>query len=361
MKKIVLTGGGSAGHVTPNLALAAELERRGWQLLYIGSHDGMEKAVVEDAGLPYRSIATGKLRRYLSLKNLTDPFRVIKGIGDAKKILKEEQPALVFAKGGFVSLPVVKAAKKLGIPAFLHESDMTPGLANKLCFKDATRVFCNFPETLASLPAGKSFVSGCPIREELGSGSREAALAFTGLSGEKPVLLQIGGSLGASALNDLLRESLPALLPHFDVIHLCGKGKLDESVNYPGYVQYEFISQELKDLFALTDIVLSRSGANAICELLYLQKPALLVPLPLSASRGDQILNARSFEKQGFSKMIEQEELTSERLVQELLQLYEEREKYRTAMQNSNQSDAVTFLCDQIEEAAAAQLKGDPV
>ncbi len=352
MKKIVLPGGGSAGHVTPNLALAEELARRGWQLLYIGSHDGMEKAVVEEAGLRYRSVATGKLRRYLSLKNLTDPFRVIKGIGDAKKILQEEQPALVFAKGGFVSLPVVKAARKLGIPAFLHESDMTPGLANKLCFKDAARIFCNFPETLASLPEGRSFVSGCPIREELGSGSREAALAFTGLSGKKPVLLQMGGSLGAQALNELLRESLPALLPHFDIIHLCGKGKLDESVNYPGYVQYEFISKELKDLFALADIVLSRSGANAICELLYLQKPSLLVPLPLSASRGDQILNARSFEKQGFARMADQDTLTSEKLVQELLSLYEDRGTLQAAMQRSHQSNAVTYLCDQIEEAA---------
>ena len=359
MKKIILTGGGSAGHVTPNLALAEELSRRGWQIVYVGSHDGMEKAVVEEAGLPYRSIATGKLRRYLSLKNLTDPFRVVKGIGDAKKILKEEQPAIVFAKGGFVSLPVVKAAKKLGIPAFLHESDMSPGLANKLCFKDAARVYCNFPETLDALPAGKSFVSGCPIREELKSGSREAALAFTGLSGKKPVLLQIGGSLGASALNDLLRESLPALLPHFDVIHLCGKGKLDESVSFPGYVQYEFITHELKDLFALADIVLSRAGANAICELLYLQKPALLVPLPLDASRGDQILNARSFEKQGFSRMRDQESLTSEELVKELLSLYEERGKYIAAMQNSNQSDAVAYLCDQIEEVAG-KAEGAP-
>ena len=350
MKKIVLTGGGSAGHVTPNFALAAELKRRGYELSYIGSHDGLEKEMVEGEGLPYRSVSTGKLRRYFSLKNLTDPFRVIKGIREAKSILQEEKPALVFAKGGFVSLPVVKAAKKLGIPIFLHESDMSPGLANKLCFKDADQVFCNFPETLKDLPAGRSFVSGCPIREQLKQGSREAALKLAGFSGEKPVLLQIGGSLGAQALNEMLREALPELLPRFDIIHLCGKGKLDESAARPGYVQFEFLSQEMKDVFALADIAFSRAGANAICELLFLQIPALLVPFPRTASRGDQILNARSFEAQGFARVVEQEELTPKRLTEELFALYDDRERYRAAMAQSSASDAAAFICDHIDQ-----------
>ena len=349
MKKIILTGGGSAGHVTPNFALAAELERRGYEISYIGSHDGLEKDMVEGEHIPYRSVSTGKLRRYFSLKNLTDPFRVIKGIGEAKKILQEEKPALVFAKGGFVSLPVVKAAKKLGIPVFLHESDMSPGLANKLCFNDADQIFCNFPETLKDLPEERSFVSGCPIREELKQGSREAALKLTGFSGEKPVLLQIGGSLGAQALNEMLWEALPELLPHFDIIHLCGKGKLEKSAARPGYVQFEFLSGEMKDVFALTDIAFSRAGANAICELLFLKIPALLVPFPRSASRGDQILNAASFDSQGFAKMVEQEDLTPARLVQELLDLYENRTRYQEAMAQSSASNAAGFICDRID------------
>ncbi|MBP3729327.1 MAG: undecaprenyldiphospho-muramoylpentapeptide beta-N-acetylglucosaminyltransferase [Lachnospiraceae bacterium] len=360
MKKILLTGGGSAGHVTPNLALAAELMRRGYEILYVGSHEGIEKEMAREAGLRYRSVATGKLRRYLSLKNLTDPFRVLKGIGDAKRILKEEKPALIFSKGGFVSLPVVKAAKKLGIPVFLHESDMTPGLANKLCFKDADRIFCNFPETLEHLPKGRSRVSGSPIREELKQGSREAALKLTGFSGEKPVLLQIGGSLGAQALNEMLREALPELLPHFDIIHLCGKGKLDKAAARPGYVQFEFLSREMKDIFALADIAFSRAGANAICEFLFLKLPALLVPLPLSASRGDQILNARSFEKQGFARMKEQEELSSKNLVEELLELYRNRDRYREAMEASPQGGAVAYLCDCIEEALRHPERNQP-
>ena len=353
MKKIVLTGGGSAGHVTPNLALVPELKRRGYEVLYIGSIDGIEKGIVEKEGIPYFPIATGKLRRYLSLKNLTDPFRVIKGIGDAKKVLKAEAPCAVFAKGGFVSLPVVKAAKKLGIPCIIHESDMTPGLANKLCFGDATRVLCNFPETLDKLPAGKSFVSGCPIRESLKGGSREAALAFTGLSGKKPVLLEMGGSLGAEFINITLREKLPEILEKFDVIHLCGKGHLREDIRYDGYVQYEYISEEMKDLFALADVVLSRAGANAICEFLFLGKPNLLIPLPLSASRVDQILNARSFEKQGFSMVLDQDNMTADELVKALFELYENRESYQAAMKASPAGNAVGFVCDMIDELSA--------
>ncbi len=350
MKKIILTGGGSAGHVTPNLALVPELERRGFAVSYIGSKDGLEKDLIEKAGIPYEAVSVGKLRRYFSWKNFTDPFRVIKGFGEAKKILKEKRPDVIFAKGGFVSVPVVKAAASLKIPVIIHESDMTPGLANKLCFKNASRVLCNFPETLQYLPKGKSFVSGCPIRESLKSGSREAGLAFTGLKGEKPVLLIMGGSLGSQFLNTTLRNNLSALLKHFEIIHLCGKGHFDESLKAEGYVQYEYISEELKDIFALADVVLSRAGANAICELLYLHKPNLLVPLSLNASRGDQILNARSFTSQGFSLMIEEENMTDELLISTLLTLLEEKEKYQRAMAASPQSDAVGFVADMLEE-----------
>ena len=349
MKKIVLTGGGSAGHVTPNLALVPELRRRGYEVYYIGSYDGIEKSIVEGEGIPYTGISSGKLRRYFSWKNFTDPARVQKGFHEAKKYLKKLQPDIVFSKGGFVSTPVVGAAHALKIPVILHESDLTPGLANKLGFRSASACLCSFPETLAYLPKGKSFVSGCPIRAELAQGSREKGLSFAGIPGKKPVLLAMGGSLGSVALNTHLRAILPQLLEHFEIIHLCGKEHLDESLAQPGYAQFEYVSEEMKDLFAAADILLSRAGANAICEFLFLKKPNLLVPLPLSASRGDQILNARSFEKQGFSKVMEEETITDEGLLAALLSLYDKRAEYISAMEKSAQSDAVRFICDKID------------
>ena len=352
MKKIILTGGGSAGHVTPNLALIPELSRRGFDVTYICSTDGMEREILEKEGVSYHAITTDKLRRYLSLKTLIAPIRIQHGYHQAIRLLRKLKPDVIFAKGGYVSVPVVKAARRLKIPTILHESDLTPGLANKLCFPDVRFALCNFPETLEYLPAGKSFVSGCPIRESLQDGSREAGLAFTGLPGEKPVLLIIGGSLGSVYLNTKVRENLDTLLQHFEIVHLCGKGHLDESLaSRPGYVQYEYISAEMKDLFAMADLVLSRSGANAICELLYLHKRMLLVPLSRAASRGDQILNARSFEKQGFAMVLEEEEITDEKLLGAIFELYERRESFRAKMAESHQSDAVSFVCDKIEEA----------
>ena len=302
MKRIVLTGGGTAGHVTPNIALIPALRELGYDIQYIGSYEGIEKKLIEEFGIPYHGIASGKLRRYFDLKNFSDPFRVIKGFFQAKALLKELKPDIIFSKGGFVTVPVVQAARGLHIPVIIHESDMTPGLANKLAIPAASKVCCNFPETIPHLPAGKAVVTGSPIREELRSGNKLAALKFCGFTSDRPVLLVIGGSLGSVAVNRAIRGILPELLKSFQVIHLCGKGNVDESLNgTPGYVQFEYIKQELADLFALADIVVSRAGANAICELLDLRKPNLLIPLSAAASRGDQILNARSFQTQGFS------------------------------------------------------------
>lgn len=350
MKKIILTGGGTAGHVTPNIALLPELRDRNYEVLYIGSYDGMEKGLIEEVGLPYVGISSGKLRRYFDWKNFSDPFRVLKGYFEAKKILKKEKPNAVFSKGGFVSVPVVLAAKRLHIPAIIHESDITPGLANKLAMRGATKICCNFPETVKYLPEDKAVLSGCPIRKELLEGSRETALEFTGLSGEKPILLIIGGSLGSVFVNNAVRGSLDVLLETFEIIHLCGKGNLDASLDgKKGYVQYEFISDELPDLFAACDVVISRAGANAICELLALQKPNILVPLSLNASRGDQILNARSFESQGFSYVIEEEQVTPDSLLQAVDEVYKNRDKYKSAMQKSNQADPIKTIVDLID------------
>ena len=350
MKRIILTGGGTAGHVTPNLALLPELQRRGYTVQYIGSNTGIEKDLITQAGVPYHEISSGKLRRYFSLQNFTDPFRVLAGFAQAKSILKKEKPDAIFSKGGFVAVPVVLAAKALHIPTIIHESDMTPGLANKLCIPSARKVCCNFPETLNYLPAEKAVLTGSPIRRELMSGDALAGLNFTGLSSGKPVMLIIGGSMGSVKVNTAVRSILPRLLETFQIIHLCGKGNLDESISLPGYVQYEYIGAELKDLFALADIVVSRAGANAICELLALHKPTLLIPLSAAASRGDQILNANSFAKQGFSSVLEEEALTDETLYEHILEVYEHRREYIAAMEQSKQSDAVDIICGLLDE-----------
>ena len=353
MKKIVLTGGGTAGHVTPNIALLPRLKELGYEISYIGSYDGIEKKLIADYDIPYTGIATGKLRRYFDVKNFTDPFRVIKGFFEARSALSKIRPDIVFSKGGFVSVPVVQAAKALHIPVICHESDMTPGLANKLCFPIAAKICCNFPETVAMLPEGKAVHTGTPIRAELLSGDRRRAAEFTGLDSMRPCLMVIGGSLGAQAVNEAVREALPELLPHFQIIHLCGKGKMDNSKEgIKGYVQYEYIKDELPDLFALADVVISRAGANAICELLALRKPAVLIPLSAAASRGDQILNARSFEKQGFAKMLEEEQLSDEVLLAAVREVYENRDTYRAAMEKSEMKDAIGTIVGMIDELA---------
>ena len=222
-RKIVLTGGGTAGHVTPNLALLPHLQRAGYEVYYIGSIGGMEKKMIEDSGIPYLGIETGKLRRYFDPKNFSDPFRVIKGFGQARKFLKEYRPDVIFSKGGYVAVPVVRAAHTLHIPCVIHESDVTPGLANKLCFSSADKVCCNFPETRQNLPEGKAVVTGSPLRRELMKGDAAAGRAFCGFDESRPVLMITGGSLGSVIVNTHMRAILPALLQDFQVVHLCGK------------------------------------------------------------------------------------------------------------------------------------------
>ena len=351
MKHIVLTGGGTAGHVTPNIALIPRLKELGYEISYIGSLDGIEKKLIEELNIPYYGIASGKLRRYFDLKNFSDPFKVLKGYAQSRKLLKKLKPDVIFSKGGFVTVPVVVAAKSCKIPAIIHESDMTPGLANKLAIPSATKVCCNFPETLKHLPEEKAALTGTPIRQELLSGDKLEALKFCGFTANKPVIMIIGGSLGAAAVNDSMRKILPELLKDFQVVHLCGKGKLDESLqNTEGYIQFEYIKKELADLFALADIVVSRAGANAICELLALQKPNLLIPLSAKASRGDQILNARSFEKQGYSMVLEEEEITNEKLLETIHTLYEKRDDFTNTMKQSNSIDSITKITTLLED-----------
>jgi UDP-N-acetylglucosamine--N-acetylmuramyl-(pentapeptide) pyrophosphoryl-undecaprenol N-acetylglucosamine transferase len=357
-KKIVLTGGGTAGHVTPNMALVPGLREHGYEITYMGSYEGIEKKLIEDFNIPYYGIATGKFRRYFDPKNFTDPFRVLKGMGEARKYLKQIRPDVLFSKGGFVSVPVVRAANSLGIPCIIHESDMTPGLANKLCIPAAKKVCCNFPETFKLLPASKAVLTGSPIRQELTTGDKEAGLKLCGFDSSKPVIMVVGGSQGAAAVNQAVRDVLPELLKEFQVVHLCGKEKVDNLLlTTPGYKQFEYIKAEMKDIFAMADIVISRAGANAINELLALRKPNILIPLPSSSSRGDQILNAKSFEAQGFSIVIDEDDLTNRVFLEKIHELYDNRQKYIDAMSKSSQRDAIGTIIDLIEDAVAETQK----
>ena len=354
MKKIILTGGGTAGHVTPNIAMIPRLQELGYTISYIGSYEGIEKKLIEEMGIPYYGISSGKLRRYFDLKNFTDPFRVLKGFGEARKLMKQLKPDVVFSKGGFVTVPVVIAASRSKVPTFIHESDMTPGLANKISIPFATKVCCNFPETVSELPADKAVLTGTPIRQELLSGDPQKALAFTGLSNDKPVIMVIGGSLGAANVNKAVRDALPDLLKDFQIVHLCGQGKVDNLLlNTKGYKQFEYVKAELKDLFAMADIVISRAGANAICEISALKKPNLLIPLSARASRGDQILNARSFQRLGYSVVLEEEEITNEKMLNAIHELYENRSQYTDAMAKSKQTDSIEQIVQLFEQAVS--------
>ena len=338
-KKIVLTGGGTAGHVTPNLALLPYLKQEGYEVVYIGSQNGIERTLIEAEGIPYYSISTGKLRRYLSKENVKDVFRVLKGIAEAKRLLKRLKPDLVFSK-----------AKKNHIPVIIHESDITPGLANKIAMPSARVICSTFPETLQYVPKGKGVHTGTPIRRELFEGSREKGLSACGFNGEKPVLLMMGGSLGAVKLNNCLREILPELTKTFDIIHLCGKGNLDEALeNRTDYKQFEYVSEGLNDLFAAADFVVSRAGSNSISEFLALRKPSLLIPLSARASRGDQILNAASFEKQGFARVLDEDAMTAESMKKEIFALYENRDSYVRAMEKSTGGNGVAAVMTQIQ------------
>ncbi len=353
MKKIILTGGGTAGHVTPNIALLPRLREAGFEITYIGSYHGIEKQLLKEQKIPYYGISSGKLRRYFDIKNFSDPLKVIKGLAQSIRLMRKIKPDLVFSKGGFVSVPVILAARFCHIPSIIHESDLTPGLANKLAIPNAAKVCCNFPETLKYLPEDKAVLTGSPIRSELLSGNKENARKNCNFTNEKPILFIVGGSSGSKFINDTIRGLLPELLKTYQIIHMCGKGNIEESLNRTaGYKQYEYIGAELSDIFALADLVISRAGANSICELLALQKPNILIPLSANASRGDQILNAQSFEKQGFSVVIEEEVITPDKLLNMIHETYKNRERYVTAMKKSTMINSIDKIVTLIEETA---------
>lgn len=338
--KIVLTGGGTAGHIVPNLALIPGLQAAGFEISYIGGRNGMEKELVgaEAENIPYYGISSGKLRRYLSFKNLTDGFRVMKGVVDARKVLKKINPNVVFSKGGFVTVPVVFAAKSLKIPVVIHESDITVGLANKLAMPHAKKICCVFPETMVGLPANKAVHTGTPLRKQIFNGSAAKAANMCNFTKDLPIIMVMGGSSGSAAINGILRQAL-SQLEGFNIIHICGNGNVDKPLESGNYRQFEYVSSGMGHLYAASQLVVSRAGSNSLAELLALRKPNILIPLPKHASRGDQILNAKSFEKQGFSVVLEEDGLTSNILAESIKDLYNRRSHFKGIMSNANIGD----------------------
>ena len=343
MKKIVLTGGGTAGHVTPNMALIPLLLKEGWDIHYIGTAEGIERSLIEPIeGVTYHTVKSGKLRRYFDLKNFTDPFRVVAGAFQSARLVGAVKPDIVFSKGGFVSVPVVYGARLNRVPVLIHESDMTPGLANRLSTPFAKAVCCTFPEA-AALAGKKGQVTGTPLRADLFLGDRKRGLKALGFDENTPILMVMGGSSGALAINAAVRASLPRLTECFQVLHLCGKGNADDEYEgHPRYKQVEYLNEEMKHAYAIASVIVSRAGSNSLSEILALKKPSLLIPYPKgSTSRGDQIDNANSFARRGLARMLLQENLTPETFVEAVVEVYKMRGALIDAMEREPSADGV--------------------
>lgn len=351
MKKIVLTGGGTAGHVTPNLALVDKLKDLDYDITYIGRKDKkkfiIEKELCENQNIKYYGISSGKLRRYLSFENAKDSVKVLKGTADALVLLKKINPDIVFSKGGFVTAPVIFASKMLKIPVIIHESDLSPGLANKMSIPSAKIVLTSFEETIAYLPKDKGIVTGPPIREELLNGSFDKGKKLCNFTYNKPVILVIGGSSGAKNINEAIVNNLETLTNKYNIIHICGKGNLT-SVENDSYREIEYIKDSLKDVLAYSDIVISRAGSNSIFELLSLNKPNILIPLPKEVSRGDQIENAKVFEEKGYSVVLEEKSLNRDTLLLSIDNLYKYKNEYIQTMKNSGFTNGVDKIIEEI-------------
>ena len=350
-RKIALTGGGTAGHITPNLALIPTLKERNYNIIYIGSATGMEKDIMEKNNIPFFGITADKLRRYFDFKNFLMPFNVLKGISEARKILKEQKVDIIFSKGGFVAVPVVLAASSLKIPVISHEADISAGLANLIAAPFSVKVCCNFEEAARSFK-DKGVHTGSPIRQEILNGDKTNGLKILGFNNDKNIILVTGGSLGSKYINDMIRANLDTILTDYNIVHQCGKGNLDENIVRDGYRQYELISENLNDIFAASDFVISRAGANIIFELLALKKPNILIPLSKRASRGDQILNAESFERKNYSIVLTEEEENSNRelIIEKLKILKDKKDSMIQSMSMANENNAINIICDLIDK-----------
>ena len=324
MATIVLTGGGTAGHVTPHLALLPYLKNDFDNIYYIGSISGMEKDIIAKTCIKYFSVPCVKLIRKFTFKNFAIPFTLFKGVKKSGEILDELKPDIVFSKGGYVALPVVLAEKKRNIPVICHESDYTLGLANKISARYCDKVLTSFPSAAKTLKNG--FYVGAPIKNSLFRANKAESLKLFGLSNKKPVILVTGGSLGAKKINDCLRLALPNLLKNYQILHICGKGNLC-GIKTPDYFEIGF-TDKMENAFACADVCVSRAGANTVFEMASLKKPMLLIPLPKGVSRGDQVLNAEYFEKQGLAKVLPQEQLSPNSLAHAIDDVFNERAKF---------------------------------
>lgn len=352
----MFTGGGSAGHVTVNLALMPRFLQEGWDVSYIGSEQGIEKQLVSSVQeVKYYGIATGKLRRYFDWKNVSDPFRVVKGVYQAYRLIHKHKPQVIFSKGGFVSVPVILGAWLNRVPVVIHESDYTPGLANRISLPFASRVCTTFPETIEHLRTGKAAHVGAIVRDELMRGVAQQGLDYCSFRKQKPVLMVMGGSLGARRINAVIRDNLDQLLADYQIVHICGKGNVSPDLEREGYKQFEYVQAELPHLMAMADLVVSRAGSNSIFEWLALRKPMLLIPLSRQSSRGDQILNAESFAKSGFGMVLEEEALTNESFLEAIGRLYKERDQFVKRMSKQEAEEPISKVIDIIRQAAAGK------
>lgn len=353
MTKVVLTGGGTAGHVMGNLAILPGLRERGYDIAYIGSEQGIERELILKKQLPYYPISSGKLRRYPSWENFKDVFRVLKGIGDAKAALKAIQPDLIFSKGGYVTVPVAIAAGQLKIPFIGHESDITPGLANKLASRYARKMLVTFPETRSAF-GDKGIVVGSPVRHELYEGSPDHAYEFLGFREGKPLLLIMGGSMGAMVINRAVWESLDELLARYQIVHLVGNEHINRDIpERPGYRQYGYVGAEMKHLLTAADYIVSRAGSNSIFEFLALKKPHLLIPLDYDQSRGDQVLNAESFERAGYSLVLREKDLDGKVFLNRLGELEERAPELIANMEQAELGEGVASILEIIDATLA--------
>lgn len=353
-KRVLFTGGGTAGHVTVNLALIPKFQEDQWEVSYIGSYDGIERELIAKLeNVPYDPVTTGKLRRYFDLKNMKDPFKVVQGIWQAYWKIRRRKPDVIFSKGGFVSVPVILGGWLNRVPIIIHESDLTPGLANKIAMPFASKVCTTFPETNAHIKGDKGEYLGAIVREELFAGDRAKGIALCDFISSKPIILVMGGSLGSQKINQAIRHNLAELLQQYQIVHITGKGQIDESLlGKPGYKQFEYVSNELPDLMAMSDLVISRAGSNSIFEFAALHKPMLLIPLSRAASRGDQILNANSFQKQGLAEVLMEEDLNDETLLASVTKTWEQRFKLIENMKAKKLTRTVREVVEMIQSIA---------
>lgn len=353
-KHVVFTGGGTAGHVIPSIPVIERVLEDGLHVSYIGSKSGLEERLVQGLNIGYYGITTGKLRRYLSRDNVVDAFRVFIGIYQSFWLIRKLKPVVVFSKGGYVAFPVVFAAWLNRVPIVAHESDLTPGLANRLSMPFVETLCQTFADS--NLKGKRILVTGTAVRPALRNGDAGRGRDWLNAPADARILVIVGGSLGAEAINAVVRQTLPELTADYFVVHVCGEGKVDDQLDRPNYQQYEYISESWGDVLACADLVISRSGANTLYELLALRKLNILIPLSARASRGDQIENAQWSERHGWSFVVPEEMLTRDSLIQALQFIERDREYWRNNLETFEVRDSVTLIYNELGRVSLRRL-----